>query len=77
MSIERSLLWYDLETFGTHPGADRIAQVAWQRTDEQLQPIEDPVCFRVRAPWYYLPDPEACLITGLTPQRCADGVDEP
>ncbi|MCB1626301.1 MAG: exodeoxyribonuclease I [Xanthomonadales bacterium] len=77
MSIERSLLWYDLETFGTHPGADRIAQVAWQRTDEQLQPIEEPVCLRVRAPWYYLPDPEACLITGLTPQRCADGVDEP
>lgn len=72
----RSLLWYDLETFGSHPASDRIAQFACWRTDESLQPIADPVCLKVKAPWYYLPDPEACLVTGLSPQQCADGIGE-
>lgn len=77
MSIERSLLWYDLETFGTHPGADRIAQIALQRTNESLEPIEPAICHRVQVPWHYLPDPGSCLVTGLTPQACADGLEEP
>jgi exodeoxyribonuclease-1 len=70
------LLWYDLETYGAHPPSDRIAQLAFWRTDEALQPLADPVRVNVRAPWYYLPDPEACLVTGLSPQHCADGIDE-
>jgi exodeoxyribonuclease I len=73
---QRSLLWYDLETYGAHPPSDRIAQLALWRTDEALQPIAEPVRVNVRAPWYYLPDAEACLVTGLSPQRCSDGIDE-
>ncbi len=73
---QRSLLWYDLETYGAHPPSDRIAQLALWRTDEALQPLAEPIRVNVRAPWYYLPDAQACLITGLSPQRCSDGIDE-
>ncbi len=72
-----SLLWYDLETFGGDPAADPIAQVAWCRTDPSLQIIEPPQSLYCRPPWYCLPDPEACLVTGLTPQRClTEGVSQ-
>ncbi len=60
--------WYDLETFGRHPQYDRIAQFAGVRTDAELKPIEEPLVLYCRITDDYLPDPAACLVTGITPQ---------
>ena len=63
-----TLLWYDLETFGRNPRFDRIAQFAALRTDDAFRPLEDPVVLYGKLSPDYLPDPLACLITGITPQ---------
>lgn len=60
--------FYDLETFGTAPGRDRIAQFAVQRTTLDLQPLGDPVVEYCQPPAWPLPEPEASLVTGITPQ---------
>jgi len=64
-----SLLWYDLETFGTHPQWDRIAQFAAVRTDERFESMDEPVVSYCRLSPDYLPHPDACLKTGITPQE--------
>ncbi len=72
-----SLLWYDLETFGTHPQWDRIAQFAAVRTDEHFRELEEPVTAFCRLSPDYLPHPDACLTTGITPQMANErGVTE-
>ncbi len=71
-----TFLWYDLETFGRDPRWDRIAQFAAVRTDGQLNPIDEPIVLYGKISPDYLPSPEACLITGLTPKRTADGLVE-
>ncbi len=72
-----TFLWYDLETFGRMPRYDRIAQFAALRTDENLEPVEEPVVLYARLSPDYLPDPLACLITGITPQEVnAKGLNE-
>ena len=72
-----SFYWYDLETSGTHPASDRILQFAGLRTDAALNPVEEPFCTFVRLSPDVLPSPEACLVTGITPQRAdAEGIDE-
>lgn len=63
-----SLLWYDLETFGTHPQWDRIGQFAAIRTNERFEELEEPVVSYCRLSPDYLPHPDACLTTGITPQ---------
>ncbi len=62
-----SFLWYDLETFGRHPQWDRIAQFAAVRTDGGLVETAEPVVCYCRLSPDYLPDPESCLVTGITP----------
>ncbi len=72
-----SFLFYDLETFGKDPRRTRIAQFAAIRTDEHLDPIDEPWDFLVRPADDLLPSPAATLITGIEPQRAArDGVSE-
>jgi exodeoxyribonuclease-1 len=72
-----SLLWYDLETFGTHPQWDRIAQFAAIRTNERFKPLEEPVVSYCSLSPDYLPHPDACLTTGITPQTANErGVTE-
>ena len=71
-----SLLWYDLETFGTDPARDRISQFAARRTDLELNPVGEPVNLLCRQATDYLPSPAAALVTGLTPQRCERGLNE-
>lgn len=61
-------LWYDLETFGRDPRRTRIAQFAAIRTDENLEPIEEPISLLCRPADDLLPSPGASLITGITPQ---------
>jgi exodeoxyribonuclease-1 len=63
-----SMLWYDLETFGTHPRWDRIAQFAAVRTTDKFEEIEPPVNIVCRLSPDYVPNPDACLKTGITPE---------
>ncbi len=66
--MAQSLLWYDLETFGIHASWDRIGQFAAQRTDYRFEPVGDPLVLYCRLSPDYVPDPDSCLITGLTPR---------
>jgi exodeoxyribonuclease-1 len=74
---EMTFYWHDYETFGRVPRRDRPAQFAGVRTDAQLNEIGAPlVQYCVPTP-DYLPDPEACLLTGILPQTCQErGVPE-
>ncbi|WP_017445253.1 exodeoxyribonuclease I [Gayadomonas joobiniege] len=64
----QTILWHDYETWGADPRYDRPAQFAAIRTDYALNEIAEPVEIFCRLSMDYLPNPEACLITGLTPQ---------
>ncbi|WP_295623693.1 exodeoxyribonuclease I [uncultured Nitrosomonas sp.] len=70
--------WHDYETFGADPRRDRPAQFAGVRTDETLNEIGEPLMIYCRPARDLLPHPEACLLTGITPQLAdAQGVLEP
>ena len=66
-----TFLWHDYETWGANPRRHLPAQFAAQRTDDQLQPIGEPLVYYCRPPLDALPDPQSALVTGLTPQLCA------
>ncbi|QBM16402.1 exodeoxyribonuclease I [Marinobacter sp. JH2] len=73
----RSFYWHDYETFGVDPLHDRPSQFAGVRTDADLNVIEDPLVIYCKPTDDYLPSPEACLITGITPQKALeDGFPE-
>jgi exodeoxyribonuclease-1 len=77
MSGDFSFYWHDYETFGRVPRRDRPAQFAGVRTDALLNEIEPPVMLHCRPTPDNLPDPESCLLTGITPQYAlAHGVPE-
>ena len=77
MSSSESFYWHDYETFGADPSFDRPVQFAGQRTDLDLNPIGEPLVIYAQPPRDYLPQPAACLITGITPQVAAEhGVRE-
>src|ERR1017187_2824072 len=72
-----SFFFYDLETSGFNPRSARIMQFAGQRTDMELRPVGDPVNIFIKLTPDVLPDPEAILVTGITPQiTLAEGVTE-
>lgn len=72
-----SIYWYDYETFGADPKRDRPAQFAGMRTDLNLNPIGEPLNIYCRPANDFLPSPDACLITGITPQKAlAEGRPE-
>lgn len=72
-----TFLWHDYETFGANPRYDRPAQFAAIRTDTELNEIGEPLVLFCRPAPDYLPEPQACLVTGITPQQCLDkGVPE-
>ena len=76
-SAGHSFLWHDYETFGTDPRRDRPAQFAAIRTDAELNEIGEPLMLYCQPAPDYLPDPGACLITGITPQVCLErGIPE-
>lgn len=75
--MAHSFYWHDYETFGADPQRDRPVQFAGVRTNEQLEVIEDPLVLFCRQADDCLPHPEACLITGITPQQAqSEGVLE-
>lgn len=72
-----TFLWHDYETFGATPRRDRPAQFAAIRTDAELNEIGEPVMLYCQPAPDFLPDPQSCLITGITPQHCLEhGVPE-
>ncbi len=75
MNIQReepTFLWYDLETFGLNSHFDRIAQFAAIRTTLDFEPIGDELVYYCKPSSDYLPNVEACLVTGITPQECEE-----
>ena len=72
-----SFFWHDYETFGRVPRRDRPSQFAGVRTDADLNEIDAPVMHYCQPAPDYLPEPEACLLTGILPQTClAQGLPE-
>jgi len=72
-----SLYWHDYETFGVDPRRDRPVQFAGIRTDLELNVIGEPLNIFCKPANDFLPHPEACLVTGITPQQAlAEGVPE-
>lgn len=74
---EPSFYWYDFETFGLNRRVDRPAQFAGLRTTMDMIPLGDGEVIYARPAKDYLPNPESCLVTGLTPQLCEEkGIGE-
>ena len=67
-----SYYWHDYETFGTDTQRDRACQFAGIRTDLDFNIIGDPLMLYCKTADDYLPNPEACLITGITPQLATE-----
>lgn len=66
--MTQSFLFHDYETFGVDPRRDRPVQFAAIRTDLEFNPIGNPIELFAQLSPDYLPAPEACLVTGITPQ---------
>jgi exodeoxyribonuclease-1 len=72
-----SFYFYDLETTGINSRSGRIMQFAGQRTDLNLKPIGEPDNILIMLSDDILPEPDAIMITGITPQSTrADGITE-
>ena len=72
-----TLYWHDYETFGVDPRRDRPSQFAGLRTDEALNETGEPLVIYCQLARDSLPQPEACLLTGITPQLvAAQGIPE-
>ncbi len=69
--------FYDLETSGIDPRKDRIMQFGGQRTDMDLKPMGQPDNVLIKLSDDILPEPDAVLIHGITPQKTkAEGLSE-
>lgn len=72
-----TIFWHDYETWGANPTKDHPSQFAGVRTDLDLNIIDQPVNLYCQIPNDQLPHPQACLITGITPQlTLRDGLIE-
>lgn len=75
--MTKSFYWHDYETFGIDPKIDKPVQFAGIRTDEDFNIIGDPLVIYCKPASDTLPHPEACLVTGITPQEALEkGVPE-
>jgi exodeoxyribonuclease-1 len=64
----QTFYWHDYETFGLDPQRDRPAQFAGVRTDADFNIIAKPLVLYCQPAADMLPHPDACAITGITPQ---------
>ena len=71
-SASHTFLWHDYETFGINPRRDRPSQFAGIRTDADLNEIGEPVMIYCQPANDSLPNPESCVLTGITPQLCLE-----
>lgn len=75
--MEKSFYFYDLETSGVSPKNDRIMQFAGQRTNENLEPIGEPTDLYIKFSKDVMPQPDAVMLTGITPQKTIqEGITE-
>ncbi len=73
----QTFYWHDYETWGVDPARDRACQFAGVRTDLDFNIVGEPLVQYCQPPPDLLPQPEACLITGITPQLAqAEGIPE-
>lgn len=70
--MSQTFFFYDLETSGLSARDDRIMQFAGQRTDMELNPVGEPCNLLVKLNDDTLPNPDALVVTGITPQQTAD-----
>ncbi len=76
-SATTSFFWYDFETTGVDPAKDRPMQFAGIRTDLDFNPIGEPIMLYCKLADDVLPHPDACLLTGITPQDAnREGLNE-
>jgi len=69
--------FYDLETTSGSPWSGRIMQFAGQRTDLNLKPVGEPDNILVKLADDVLPEPDAILVHGITPQKTLEeGITE-
>ena len=69
--------FYDLETSSASPRTGRIMQFAGQRTNELMEPIGDPDDIIVKLADDIIPEPDAVLVHGITPQKTLEeGINE-
>lgn len=77
LALDGTFFWHDYETFGVDPRRSRPAQFAGVRTNAALEEVAPPLMLYCRPAPDFLPDPESCLVTGITPQQAlAQGVAE-
>jgi len=69
VSMPKTFFFYDLETSGLSARDDRIMQFAGQRTDMDMNPLGEPYNVLVRLNDDTLPNPDALMVTGITPQQ--------
>ncbi len=75
--MSTTFYWHDYETFGSRPDRARPAQFAGIRTDLSFDEIGEPLTLYCQPTDDVLPEPGACLVTGITPQMAAEqGVPE-
>ncbi|WEN16874.1 exodeoxyribonuclease I [Rhodanobacter sp. AS-Z3] len=73
----QTFFWHDYETSGADPRRDRPLQFAGIRTNMELEIIGEPVMFYGKPSREMPPHPDACMITGITPQQAElNGVNE-
>lgn len=65
---QNSFYWHDYETFGVDPQRDRAVQFAGIRTDFDCNILGEPLVIYCQPATDTLPQPEACCVTGITPQ---------
>ena len=70
--MAKTFFFYDLETSGLNAREDRIMQFAGRRTDMDLTPIGEPYNMLVALSDDTLPNPDALMVTGITPQKTVD-----
>ncbi len=64
--------WHDYETSGADPSRDRPVQFAGLRTDLDLNPVGEPLVLFARPADDVLPQPQASLVTGISPQQALE-----
>ncbi len=73
----QTFFWHDYETSGADPRRDRPLQFAGIRTTLELEVVGESVMFYGKPSREMPPHPDACLITGITPQQAErEGVNE-
>ncbi len=70
--MAQTFFFYDLETSGLNAREDRIMQFAGRRASMDLTPIGEPYNMLVALSDDTLPNPDALMVTGITPQKTVD-----